>query len=175
LGTVVWFTGLPGAGKTTVASLVAVALEARGLDVRHLDGDRVRADMTRDLGFTRADRDANVARVAAAAADVSAEGGVALVSLISPYAAARAQARSRAESVGTFVEVHVATPLGECIRRDPKGHYARALAGEIEDFTGVSAPYERPESPELRLDTTFGTPADSCAAVLALLDRLGVV
>jgi len=95
LGTVVWFTGLPGAGKTTVASLVAAALEARGLDVRHLDGDRVRADMTRDLGFTRADRDANVARVAAAAADFSAEGGVALVSLISPYAAARAQARSR--------------------------------------------------------------------------------
>jgi adenylyl-sulfate kinase len=175
VGTVVWFTGLPGAGKTTVAALVADDLAARGLEVSHLDGDRVRTSLTRDLGFTKTDRDANVARVAWAAAEASAAGAVVVVSMISPYAAARAQARSTAEAVGRFVEVHVATPLDECIRRDPKGLYARALAGEIQDFTGVSAPYERPENPELRLDTTAAEPAESTEAVLALLQRLGVV
>lgn len=175
MGTVVWFTGLPAAGKTTVASLVAAELEARGIDVRHLDGDRVRTGMTRDLGFTKRDRDANVERVASAAADASAGGAVVVVSLISPYAGARADARFKAEEVGRFVEIHVATPVDECIRRDPKGHYARALAGELDDFTGVSAPYEVPEMPDLRLDTTLTDPIESRDQVLAVLERLRVV
>jgi adenylyl-sulfate kinase len=175
MGAVVWFTGLPAAGKTTVASLVVEELVERGNDVRHLDGDRVRAGITIDLGFTKTDRDANVARVAAAAADVSASGGIAVVSLISPFSGARAHARSTAEAVGRFVEIHVATPVDECMRRDPKGLYARALAGELKDFTGVSAPYEPPEAPELRLDTTAVDPAESRDAVLVLLERLDVL
>lgn len=168
-GFVVWFTGLPAAGKTTISTLAAVELERQGLVVEHLDGDVVRTHLSRGLGFSKEDRDINVERVAWVASRVARVGAVVLVSMVSPYADTRARARELVEEHTAFVEVHVATPLELCVGRDPKGMYARALAGELSDFTGVSAPYEEPIAPELRLETTDRDP-DACAA--EVLDRL---
>ncbi len=174
-GFVLWLTGLPAAGKTTIASNVVPELERRGLVVDHLDGDIVRTHLSKGLGFSKADRDVNVARIAWVASRVARAGGVVIVSAVSPYEEARKQARSLIEPHAPFVEVHVATPLEECARRDPKGMYARAFSGELENFTGVSAPYEAPRDPELRLDTTGETPAESSERVLALLAGLRLV
>jgi adenylyl-sulfate kinase len=171
-GFVVWFTGLSASGKTTIANIVEPELEGRGLLVDHLDGDIVRTHLSKGLGFTKEDRDINIARIGWVAARLARAGAVVVVSAISPYAEARRLARSLVEQHAPFVEVHVATPLEECARRDPKGLYAAAFAGEIEDFTGVSAPYENPADPELRLDTTGASPSESAAAVLARLDEL---
>jgi adenylyl-sulfate kinase len=171
-GFVVWFTGLSASGKTTIANIVEPELEGRGLLVDHLDGDIVRTHLSKGLGFTKEDRDTNIARIGWVAARLARAGAVVVVSAISPYAEARRLARSLVEQHAPFVEVHVATPLEECARRDPKGLYAAAFAGEIEDFTGVSAPYENPADPELRLDTTGASPSESAAAVLARLDEL---
>jgi len=174
-GFVLWFTGLSGAGKTTISNGVAPELERRGLIVDHLDGDIVRTHLSKGLGFSKEDRDTNIARIAWVAARVSRAGAVVIVSAISPYEEARRLARLLVEQHVPFVEVHVATPVEECARRDPKGLYAKAFAGEITDFTGVSAPYEAPLDPELRLDTTHETPAESAAAVLARLEELNLV
>ena len=174
-GFVLWFTGLPGAGKTTIANVVAPELEQRGFVVDHLDGDVVRTHLSLGLGFSKEDRDTNIARIAWVASRVARAGAVVIVSAISPYTEARRHARSLIEPHAPFVEVHVATPLEECARRDPKGLYAKAFAGELTEFTGVSAPYEEPSRPELRLDTTGTTPAQSAAAVLALLAELELV
>ena len=174
-GFVVWFTGLSAAGKTTIASNVAPELERRGFVVDHLDGDIVRTHLSKGLGFAKEDRDVNIARIAWVASRVARAGAAVIVSAISPYEEARRHARALVESHSPFVEVHVATPIEECARRDPKGLYAKAFAGEIGEFTGVSAPYEAPVSPELRLDTTYATPAESAAAVLARLEELGLV
>ena len=174
-GFVLWFTGLSAAGKTTIANGVAPELERGGLVVDLLDGDVVRTHLSKGLGFSKEDRDTNVARIAWVASRVSRAGAVVIVSAISPYEEARRLARSLVEQQVPFVEVHVATPVEECARRDPKGLYAKALAGEISDFTGVSAPYEAPLDPELRLDTTHATPAESAAAVLARLEELNLV
>lgn len=152
-GFVAWFTGLPGAGKSTVAALVGSQLEADGFLVDRLDGDELRARLWNDLGFSKKDRDTQVARIAWIASRVARAGGIVLVSAISPYAEARDDARRVVEEHAPFIEIFVSTPLEECIRRDSKGHYARALAGEIDTFTGISAPYERPTNPDLVVDT----------------------
>jgi sulfate adenylyltransferase len=149
-GFCVWLTGLPSAGKTTIAYALAPALETLGLPVQVLDGDEVRLRLSKGLGFSREDRDANVLRIAFVAGAIVKAGGVAITCAISPYRAVRDQARAE---IGRFVEVHVATPLEECVRRDVKGLYRRALAGEIANFTGVSDPYEAPLEPELVLPT----------------------
>jgi len=174
-GFVVWFTGLSASGKTTIANIVEPELERRGFVVDHLDGDIVRTHLSKGLGFSKEDRDANIARIGWVASRLARAGAAVVVSAISPYAEARRHARSLVEQHAPFVEVHVATPLEECARRDPKGLYAAAFAGEIDDFTGVSAPYEEPAEPELRLDTTGFTPTESAAAVLARLSELNLI
>jgi len=173
-GFVLWFTGLSGAGKTTIANNVAPELEQRGYVVDHLDGDIVRTHLSKGLGFTKEDRDLNIARIAWVASRVARAGAAVIVSAISPYEEARKHARAIVEANAPFVVVHVATPIEECARRDPKGLYAAAFAGEIENFTGVSAPYEAPDHPELKLDTTGVTPSESAQVVLARLAQLGL-
>src|SRR5262245_46519052 len=174
-GFVVWHTGLPAAGKSTIAGLVAEELEARGLLVDRLDGDVVREHLTRGLGFSKEDRDANIARIGWVASRLARAGVAVVVSAISPYEEARNEARHLVEEHGAFVLVHVATAVDECERRDPKGLYAKARAGEIQGFTGIDDPYEIPQDPELRLQTEGRTPEESAAAVLAKLEELGVL
>src|SRR5256885_9380828 len=174
-GFVVWFTGLSASGKTTVANIVEPELEQRGFLVDHLDGDIVRTHLSKGLGYSKEDRDANIARIGWVASRLARAGAAVVVSAISPYEEARRHARSLVEQHAPFVEVHVATPLEECARRDPKGLYAAAFAGEIEEFTGVSAPYEEPLEPELRLETTGRTPSESAAAVPLRLEELNLL
>ena len=174
-GFVLWFTGLSGAGKTTLADVVEPELERRGFVVDHLDGDIVRTHLSQGLGFSKEDRDTNIARIAWVASRIARAGGAVIVSAISPYAEARSYARQLIEPHAPFVEVHVATPIEECARRDPKGLYAKAFSGELKDFTGVSAPYEAPLDPELHLDTTGATPTESAALVLDRLAELNLL
>jgi adenylyl-sulfate kinase len=170
---VVWLTGLPAAGKSTIAALVAADLRRTGVDVELLDGDAVRRTLSPDLGFSRRDRDENVRRVAAAAAEARRHGALVVVAMVSPYRRARADARRLLGE--PFVEVHVTASLETCAARDPKGLYARARAGEIDGFTGVSDPYEPPEDPELVVDTEVDPPAASAGTVLARLQRVRAV
>jgi adenylylsulfate kinase len=174
-GFVLWFTGLSGAGKTTIANNVEPELERRGFIVDHLDGDIVRHNLSKGLGFSKEDRDTNIARIGWVASRLARAGAVVIVSAISPYEEMRRHARSLVEQHAPFIEIHVATPLEECARRDPKGLYAAAFAGEIDEFTGVSAPYEAPLDPELRLDTSGRTPTESAATVLAHLEELNLL
>jgi adenylyl-sulfate kinase len=174
-GFTVWFTGLSGAGKSTIAGLVGPELERRGVLVDYLDGDVVRTHLSKGLGFSKDDRDLNIGRIGWVASRLSRAGAVVLVSAISPYGEARAIARALVEETAPFVEVHIATTVDECARRDVKGLYAKAYAGEIGDFTGVSDPYEEPEAPELRIETVGRTPAESAALVIAELERRGLV
>ena len=150
-GFVLWLTGLSGAGKSTLAEALVPELRAAGKRVELLDGDVVRSHLSKDLGFSRADRDLNIARIAFVAKLLSRNGVVVLVSAISPYKETRDAAR---RSIGNFVELHVAPPLAECIRRDTKGLYKKALAGEIKDLTGMGDPYEPPDAAEITLDTS---------------------
>jgi adenylyl-sulfate kinase len=174
-GFVLWFTGLSASGKTTIANIIEPELERRGFVVDHLDGDIVRTHLSRGLGFSKEDRDTNIARIGWVASRLARAGAAVVVSAISPYEEARRHARGLVEQHVPIVEVHVATPLEECVRRDPKGLYAAALAGEIDDFTGVSAPYEAPVEPELRLDTTGRTPPESASEVVARLEELDLL
>ena len=147
---VLWFTGLPGAGKSTIANLVEAALHARGVHTVLLDGDNVRHGLNRDLGFTEPDRVENIRRIGEVAKLMTDAGLIVLCSFISPFRAERRMVRELLDDA-EFVEVFVDTPIEECIARDPKGLYRRALAGEIKNFTGVDQPYEVPENPELHL------------------------
>ncbi|HXH96626.1 MAG TPA: adenylyl-sulfate kinase [Gaiellaceae bacterium] len=174
-GFTLWFTGLSGAGKTTIAELVAPELERRGLLVEWLDGDVVRTHLTKGLGFSKEDRDTNIERIGWVASRLTRHGAAVIVSAISPYEETRRQARALVEAQGTFVEVYVATPVDECERRDVKGLYAKAREGEIPEFTGVSDPYEEPVAPELRIDTIEHEPEESAALVLSRLEELGLV
>jgi adenylyl-sulfate kinase len=169
-GATVWFTGLPASGKSTIAAFLEARLLEQGRPAYRLDGDNLRHGLCEDLGFDHADRTENVRRAAQVAALVADSGQVAVVSLISPYAADRARARAVHEDAGLpFVEVFVNTPLEECERRDPKGLYARARAGEVPQFTGVSDPYEPPEHPDLEWRPEDGSVADAVDAVLRVL------
>lgn len=170
VGATVWFTGLSGSGKSTVAVEVERAIVRSGRAAYVLDGDNIRHGLNADLGFSAADRSENIRRVGEVARLFADAGVVALVPVISPYRGDRARARAIHEAVGLrFVEVFVDTPLAVCEARDPKGLYARARAGEIRGFTGIDDPYEPPESPDLRLTPGHGEPAAQAARVLALL------
>jgi len=174
-GGTVWLTGLPSAGKSTVACAVADLMRARGRRVEVLDGDAVRETLCADLGFSRADRDTNVARIGYVAALLARHGVLVLAAVISPYARARDAVRARHDAeVLPFLEVHVATAVHECAARDAKGLYARAYAGQIRGLTGVDDAYEPPPAPQLRLDTAGVPVAESAAAVLDLLEREGL-
>jgi adenylylsulfate kinase len=174
-GCTVWFTGLSGAGKSTIADLVGLELERRGALVEYLDGDVVRTHLSKGLGFSKEDRDTNIERIGWVASRLSRAGAVVLVSAISPYAATRARAREMVEEHAPFVEVFVDASVEACAARDVKGLYAKALAGEISNFTGVSDPYEAPDEPELELCTEDEPPESSAARVLAELEARALV
>lgn len=171
-GFTVWITGLSGAGKTTIAALLEKELEARSQPVEVLDGDIVRTHLSKGLGFSREDRDVNVLRIAFVASLLTKHGVAVITAAISPYAATRLQAR---EMIGNFVEVHVHSSLEELTRRDVKGLYARALAGEIQNFTGVSDPYEAPLHPDVRVDTEHESVEESVAHILSALEQRGYI
>jgi sulfate adenylyltransferase len=164
-GVCIWLTGLSRAGKTTTARVLVEVLESRGRTVTFLDGDRVREHLSADLGFSKADRDANVHRVAFVASEVVRHGGIAVCALVSPYRDARAAARLL---VGAphFVEVFVDTPLEVCESRDTRGLYARARSGEIKSFTGISDPFEPPERPDVRLDTQTSSAEENALRII---------
>lgn len=164
---VLWFTGLPGSGKSTVADWVAEQLVARGLPVERLDGDAVRRIFP-ETGFTRDERDAHLRRIGYLCGKLEAHGVFVVASFVSPYEHSRRFVRGVCRS---FVEVHVSTPLAECERRDPKGLYARARRGELANFTGVSDPYEAPTAPEVAIDTSILSVASAGAQVLRALDH----
>jgi adenylyl-sulfate kinase len=174
-GFTLWFTGLPCSGKSTLAEIVAKELEQRGRLVDILDGDVVRTHLTKGLGFSKEDRDTNIRRIGYVCGLISKHGGVAISAAISPYRAIRDEVRAGISEHSTFVEVYVNTPLEECIQRDVKGMYKKALAGEMKDFTGVDAPYEAPENPELTIETVKETPTQSAARILAKLEQMALV
>jgi bifunctional enzyme CysN/CysC len=171
---VLWFTGLSGAGKSTIANLVEKKLQAEGRHTYLLDGDNVRHGLNRDLGFTDADRVENIRRVAEVARLMADAGLIVLVSFISPFRAERDMARAMLPE-GEFFEVFVDTPLAVAEQRDVKGLYKKARAGQLKHFTGVDSPYEAPETPELRLAAAAGRPVDHAEAVVALLRERGVI
>ena len=172
-GFTVWFTGLSGSGKSTIAEMLFHEFQARGLKTEILDGDVVRQNLSKGLGFSKEDRDTNILRIAFVA-DLLTRNGVATICCpISPYKETRDAARAQ---IGAFVEVYVHATLDELANnRDPKGLYKKAMAGEIKGFTGVDDPYEVPESPELVVDTMVQTPEESLASVLTKLQELGHV
>ncbi|MET8576901.1 adenylyl-sulfate kinase [Streptomyces sp. NPDC005012] len=174
-GATVWLTGLPSAGKTTIALELAGRLRAEGHRVEVLDGDEIREFLSAGLGFSREDRHTNVQRIGFLAELLSRNGVTTLVPVIAPYADSRDAVRKRHEAGGTpYLEVHVATPLDVCSVRDVKGLYAKQAAGEISGLTGVDDPYEAPEAPDLRIDSQDRTVAESAAAVHALLTERGL-
>jgi bifunctional enzyme CysN/CysC len=170
--TVLWFTGLSGAGKSTIANLVEKKLHADGHLTYLLDGDNVRHGLNRDLGFTDADRVENIRRVTEVAHLMADAGLIVLVSFISPFRAERLMARERI-GVDEFIEVHVDTSLADAEKRDVKGLYAKARRGELKNFTGISSPYEAPENPEIRLDTARTSAADAATDIVAYLKKMG--
>ena len=175
-GATVWLTGLPSAGKSTLATELAGRLRAAGRAVEVLDGDAVRQNLTAGLGFSRADRDTNVRRIGWVARLLARNGVLVLVPVIAPYADTRAAVRDEHESEDTeYLEVHVATRLDVCEERDVKGLYAKARAGELSGLTGVDDPYEEPVDPALRLETAGRPVADAVTDLLDLLAERGLV
>jgi adenylylsulfate kinase len=169
-GFTVWFTGLSGAGKTTLTERLELILKGNGHKVEVLDGDVVRTNLSKGLGFSREDRDTNVLRIAFVAELLTRNGVVVITAAISPYEAAREQARRQ---IGNFVEVYVRCSIDELARRDVKGLYAKALRGEIANFTGVSDPYEEPRHPDVIVDSERETIEESLAKIVAKLEELG--
>jgi adenylylsulfate kinase len=174
-GFTLWFTGLSGSGKTTIARIIGPEIERRGVLVDHLDGDVVRTHLSKGLGFSREDRDANILRIGFVSKLLTRHGAGVIVAAISPYSETRDMVRDMIGSVGNFVEVYVATSLEECARRDVKGLYAKAFSGEIKEFTGVSDPYEAPAAPDVHIRTESQTPEESAASVLAELEARGLI
>jgi len=176
-GFTVFFTGLSGSGKSTVANaLMSKLMEIGGRRVTLLDGDIVRKNLSSELGFSKEHRDLNILRIGYVASEITKHGGIAICCPIAPYAETRRQVREAVEqSGGGFVEVHVSTPLAECERRDRKGLYAQARQGLIKNFTGISDPYEVPEDPELRIDTTDCTPDQAAQRIILKLENMGFI
>ncbi len=171
-GFTIWFTGLSGAGKSTVAGLLEQELRERGRLVEVLDGDVVRTHLSKGLGFSREDRDTNILRIGWVCEVLSRNGVVAIAAAISPYRETRDAVRARIEH---FVEIFVDCPIEACIERDVKGLYRKAIAGEIKEFTGVSDPYEPPLAPEVTVHTNRETPAESVSRIVAYLEEAGLL
>jgi sulfate adenylyltransferase len=175
-GFTVFFTGLSGAGKSTIANALMVKLmELGGRSVTLLDGDVVRKHLSSELGFSREHRNINILRIGYVASEITKNGGIAICAPIAPYAATRREVREMISAYGGFVEVHVSTSLQTCEERDRKGLYAKARAGIIKEFTGISDPYEIPENPEMVLDTTEATPDETAQRIILKLESLGFI
>jgi len=174
-GFTLWFTGLSGSGKTTIAHLIGPELDRRGLIVEYLDGDSVRMHLSKGLGFSKEDRDTNIERVGWVASRLTRQGAAVITAAISPYEETRRKARAMVEQYGRFIEVFVQASVDECARRDVKGLYQKAFAGEIKGFTGVDDPYEEPENAEIVVDTEGQGPEESAAVVVAKLEELGLI
>jgi adenylylsulfate kinase len=172
-GFTLWFTGLSGAGKTTISHVLVDEFERRGVPLEILDGDVVRENLSKGLGFSKEDRDTNIRRIAFVADLVSKHGTPVITAAISPYRAIRDEARELMN--GRMIEVFVATSLEECERRDVKGLYKKARSGEIPEFTGVSDPYEPPENAEITLETEGKTPEESAREILDYLEENGYI
>jgi sulfate adenylyltransferase len=174
-GFTVFFTGLSGSGKSTIANALMVKLmELGGRPVTLLDGDVVRKHLSSELGFSKEHRDINIRRIGYVASEITKNGGIAICAPIAPYAQTRADVRAMVEAHGAFLEVHVATALEECERRDRKGLYALARKGKIKEFTGISDPYETPEAPELRVETAGVTPDDCAQTIMLKIESMGL-
>ncbi|MGK7874717.1 MAG: adenylyl-sulfate kinase [Xenococcaceae cyanobacterium] len=169
-GVTIWFTGLSGAGKTTISKAVAEELRSEGYKVEVLDGDIVRQNLTKGLGFSKEDRDENIRRIGFVSHLLTRNGVIVLVSAISPYREIREEVRQK---IGNFVEVHVNAPLAVCEERDVKGLYRRARAGEIKGFTGIDDPYEHPLNPEVECRTDKEDLSESVGKVFQKLEDLG--
>jgi adenylyl-sulfate kinase len=174
-GFTVWFTGLSGSGKSTIAHLVGPELERRGHIVEYLDGDTVRTHLSKGLGFSKEDRDTNIERIGWVASRLTRQGAAVICAAISPYEETRRKARELIEEWGRFVEVFVSTSVEECARRDVNGLYEKAFRGEIKGFTGVDDPYEEPSNPELTIDTEVHDAEESARMVVDKLAELGLV
>jgi len=174
-GFTLWFTGLSGSGKSTIAHLVGPELERRGAIVEYLDGDTVRTHLSKGLGFSREDRDTNIERIGWVASRLTRHGAAVICAAISPYEDTRRKARGLVEEWGPFVEVYIAASVEECARRDVKGLYEKAFRGEIKGFTGVDDPYEEPKNPHIRIDTEAQGAEDSARMIVDKLEQLGVV
>jgi sulfate adenylyltransferase len=175
-GVTIFLTGLSGAGKSTIAKILyARFLEIGERPVSLLDGDIVRRNLSGELSFSKEHRDINVRRIGFVASEITKNRGVAICAPIAPYSVTRSQIRSIIEAYGGFIEVHVSTPIDVCEKRDRKGMYAKAKAGLIKGFTGVDDPYEIPESPELRIDTTELTPDEAAKEILLFLGQKGYI
>ena len=174
-GFTLWFTGLSGSGKSTIAHLVGPELDSRGAIVEYLDGDTVRTHLSKGLGFSKEDRDTNIERIGWVAARITRQGGAVIAAAISPYLETRAKARASVEEFGPFVEVYVKASVEECAKRDVNGLYAKAFAGEIKGFTGVDDPYEEPVDPEIVVDTEATSEEEAAAQVVAKLEELGLI
>jgi adenylylsulfate kinase len=174
-GFTLWFTGLSGAGKTTIADLVGPELERRGHVVEYLDGDTVRTNLSKGLGFSKEDRDTNIERIGWVASRLTRHGGAVIAAAISPYEETRRKARAMVEEWGTFVEVYVKASVDECAKRDVKGLYEKAFKGELKGFTGVDDPYEDPASPELVVDTERHDAVESARLIVSKLEELRLV
>ena len=174
-GFTVWFTGLSGSGKSTIAHVVGPELDRRGLIVEYLDGDTVRQRLSKGLGFSKEDRDANIERIGWVASRLARHGATVICAAISPYEEMRRVARGFVEEWAPFVEVYVKASVDECARRDVKGLYQKAFAGEITGFTGVDDPYEEPSAPELVIDTEEHDAEESARIILARLEELELI
>jgi len=175
-GFTVFFTGLSGSGKSTIANALMVKLmEMGGRPVTLLDGDVVRKHLSSELGFSKEHRDINIRRIGYVASEITKNGGIAICAPIAPYTSTRATVRAMVEQYGAFLEVHVATPVEECERRDRKGLYKLAREGKIKEFTGISDPYEAPTEPELRVETVSVTPDDCAQQVMLKIESMGLL
>jgi len=174
-GVTVWFTGLSGAGKSTIAEALAKVLKERGRNVEIMDGDVVRTNLSKGLGFSKEDRDTNIRRIGYVASEITKNGGIAVCAPIAPYDAVRKDVEAMISPFGGYILVHVATPLEVCEKRDRKGMYAKARAGIIKEFTGISDPYEAPEHPAVRIDTTDISPEEAAQQIFLHLEKEGYI